>query len=82
MVNRQTHRASRLVQRLQELTSEVDTLQKRFNDLGRGLTRERVLVRQQNERQMEMSRQKQDRDSFYQFMEHERHTTQLRMKLV
>lgn len=81
VVNRQTSRASKLVRRVQGLIQEVDELQKRFNDLGRGLTRERVVQRQQDQRQQELRQQKNDSDLFYQAMELQRQFAQVRVKM-
>eukprot|EP00435_Cladocopium_sp_Y103_P023008 s3041_g5.t1 len=95
VVNRQTSRATKLVSRVRSLIQEaggtpndlaVDALQKRFNDLGkgfwlRGLTRERMIVREQEERLSALQQRKRDTDVFHQSMELQRQYAQVRVKL-
>lgn len=81
VVNRQTSRATQLVSRVRGLIQEVDALQKRFNDLGKGLTRERMILREQEERLSALQQQKRDTDVFYQSMDMQRQYAQVRMKL-
>lgn len=81
VVNRQTSRATKLVSRVRGLIQEVDALQKRFNDLGKGLTRERMILRDQEDRLSALQQRKRDTDVFHQSMELQRQYAQARMKL-
>jgi len=81
VVNRQTSRATKLVNRVQGLIDKVDALQKRFNDLGKGLTLERMTMREQDERLGNLKQRKEDTDLFFQAMELQRQYAQARVKL-
>ncbi|CAE7524882.1 unnamed protein product [Symbiodinium natans] len=82
IVQKQCLRASRLVDRVHRLIEQVDRIQSRFCDCGRGLTRERLITREADARTQEMHSRAEDRERIFQKVELQRQVAQARMKMA